>query len=144
MPDALSSAIIAFLAAVGGGLLQVWSTSLREKRNFRWNMHRENYGLYLQAIAGMGRNFTPGPVRDGYIQMSLEATAKILLQGSPEVIRWLKIIQDHGIFSTEESYLDFARLTEAMRRDVGGNTMDDFVPLARAILFENPVEDQSA
>ncbi|HEX6376407.1 MAG TPA: hypothetical protein VFZ91_11895 [Allosphingosinicella sp.] len=81
MPDALTSAVIAFLAAVGGGLLQVWSTSLCEKRNFQWNMRRENYGLYLQAVAGMGRNVTPGPVRDGYVQMPPEATAKILLQG---------------------------------------------------------------
>jgi hypothetical protein len=136
MSPVVGSALIAFFAAILGGLVQATFTSAREKRAFRWNMNRENYGLFLQAVAGMARNPIGTLGREPFIQMSIESISRILLQGSPEVIRALEIHQSHGILNSEEGFRDFARLTEAMRIDVGGTPVSNFVALVRSILFE--------
>lgn len=138
MSPTLGAAAIAFLAAMLGGLIQAGFTSLRERRSFRWNMSRENYGLFLQSVAGKAVNPIGTPERIPYEQMGIEATAKILLQGSPEVVRALNVYQAHGILDSEQGFLDFGRLTEAMRADVGGQKMTDFPALVRSILFEDP------
>jgi len=90
----------------------------------------------MGSIAGMAKNPNDGPERTKYLQMNIEAVAKILLQGSPEVVAALKVYQRHKSFSTEESYRDYALLTQAMRKDIGGKPVKDFVPAVRSILFE--------
>ena len=136
LSDPIIVALIAFLSAILGGLVQAAFTSSRERRAFRWAMNRDNYGLFMQAVARKATFPLPGPERTEATRIQIEAIARILLQGSPAVVRALDRFQAHGVLNTEEGYADFGRLVEAMRADVGGEAMPDFVPVARSTLFE--------
>lgn len=137
LPDPVVVALIAFLSAMIGGLIQAGFTSRRERRAFRWAMNRDNYGLFMQAVAQKATFPQPGLERTEATRMQIEAIARILLQGSPDVVRALDRFQAHGVLNDEGGYSDFGRLVEAMRADVGGKKMSDFVPVARSTLFES-------
>jgi hypothetical protein len=140
LSDPIIVALIAFLSAILGGLIQAGLTSARERRAFRWATNRDNYVLFMQAVARKATFRLDGPERTEATRMQIEATARILLQGSPTVVRALDHFQGHGVLNTEEGYANFGRLVEAMRTDVGGETMADFVPVARSTLFERAPE----
>jgi hypothetical protein len=129
-------ALIAFVAAILGGFIQVGFNAARERRSFRWALNKESYVLFLQSVAGMAQNPPPSANRQQYVQMSIEAIGRILLQGSPAVIKALKVHQGNGTLDSSRKFEDFGRLVEAMRADVGGTTIDGFATEVRTILFE--------
>ena len=137
LPLPILVALIAFAAAIIGGVLQATLTSGRERRSFRWAQNRANYEQFLASVAGKAVNPVGSPERKVFEQMGLEATARILLQGLSRVVEALISYQTHGVFSTEESFADFRLLTEEMRYDVGGEKMKDFPAAVRSILFED-------
>jgi hypothetical protein len=130
-------ALIAFLAAILGGFIQAAFTASRERRAFRWTLNKESYVLFLQAAAGMAKNPEDSPDRTKYVQMSIEAIGRILLQGSPAVVQALKIHQSNGTLDSNRKFEDFGRLVEAMRADVGGTPINNFASEVREILFES-------
>ncbi len=138
MTDPIIVALIAFLSALVGGFVQAHLTSRREKRNFRWALNRDNYGLFMQAVARKAAYPNPCPQRVEATQTQIEAIARILLQGSPEVLQALDKFQGHGVLNSEEGYTDFGRLVGAMRADVGGSKIPQFEQVVRSTLFELP------
>ena len=133
---ALISTPVAFLAAILGGYMQSFLTYKREKKAFNREFNRDSYRLFLEGISGLAKAPAGSVERETFVRMSIEAKAKILLQGAPSVVRALEKYSQHSVLATEQSYEDFARLTEAMRLDLGGEVMTDFVPTLRSILFE--------
>jgi hypothetical protein len=145
LPDPIIAALIAFCSAVLGGALQARFTSQRERRSFRWAMNRDNYGLYMQGIAGQAFNPAHSPEHVRFTHMQVEAVAKILLQGSPRVVEALVQFRRHDVLASEEAYLDFGCLIEAMRNDVGGKPISGFPALVRSAIFvsKTPASPQS-
>lgn len=114
MTNPIAAAVIAFIAAILGGFIQAGFTSAREKRAFRWAMNKDSYGLFLQSVAGMAQNVPGTADRQKYVQMSIEAIGRILLQESPSVVAALKVHQSNGVLDSARKYEDFGRLVAAM------------------------------
>jgi hypothetical protein len=134
--DPIRVAFIALVSAMLGAVVTAAFTSWRERRAFRWAMNRDNYVLFMDAVARKATYPVGSVERMEASRVHVEATARILLQGSPDVVTALDEFQNRGVLKSEEDFLVFARLVAAMRKDVGGKSVPDFVSLARSALFE--------
>ncbi|NIJ18808.1 hypothetical protein FHS95_000477 [Sphingomonas naasensis] len=134
-PD-LISALIGFGGAILGGVVQSAFGWRQAHTQFLRDSRARDYALFAESLAAMSQASTGTPERANAIKLSIEAKAKIILNGSPAVVRALAEHSRHAVLGSEESYKDFCVLVAAMREDLGGLKGSELEPMTRAILFE--------
>ncbi|MBR0551675.1 hypothetical protein [Stakelama marina] len=136
MQAEISAAIIGFGAAILGGSLQSAVSWFQSHRQFERESRQRDYELFVEAVAQMSQAPMDSPERKVAVAKSIEGKARILLNGSLNVVRALEKQSRHAVLSDETSFEDFCALVEAMRKDVGGKSSQCFRRKARSVLFE--------
>jgi predicted Zn-dependent peptidase len=131
----VSAALIAFVAAILGGLMQAAFSYLQSGRQFVRDSRHRDYNVFVEAIAGMSQA-TGEDHRKEFIAKMIEAKSRIILKSSPSVLDALEKYSRHDVLSSEDSYRAFANLLEAMRADIGGKSVEQFTRKVKNILFE--------
>ena len=130
----LVSALIGFGGAILGGLIQSAFSWRQSHTQFVRDSRTRDYELFVEAIAGLSQA-QGAQERKPFVARSIEAKAKIILSGSPAVVRALDRHSKHDVLASEESYADFCSLIAAMRQDLGGVGSNDLRRLTRSIMF---------
>ncbi len=135
MSAEISAALIAFVAAILGGLMQAALSFLQSGRQFVRDSRHRDYNVFVEAIAGLSQA-RGDDQRKEFIAKAIEAKSRIILKSSPSVLTALQNYSRHDVLSSDESYQDFAKLLEAMRADIGGKSVEQFTDKVKSILFQ--------
>ncbi len=122
MSDTLFIAIVGFLAAVIGGVIQTWATRRFEVSRFERQNRNNAYLAYLRGIGEI--SFAQGDDRATQLAHAniAEARGRIALSGSQEVIEKMIMVFDNGADThSKKARTDLAALLLAMREDSLGS-----------------------
>jgi hypothetical protein len=122
MSDPIFIAIVGFLAAIGGGVLQVWANRNFEEIKFGRQARNEAYLAYEKGI-GLYSFAKTDEAKDTANALIAEARGRIALFGSPEVITAMaKVFRRKGDLHAEETWRDHSAMLLAMRADIDRRT----------------------
>lgn len=118
MPDGLIIALVGFVAAIVGGLIQAWGARRFEKHRFERQNRNDAYLTYLQGISELSHGALDNDAIEAALRTIAEARGRIALYGSGSVIRRMIRSFEHGeeIYSPE-ARADLAEMIAAMRTD---------------------------
>jgi hypothetical protein len=111
-------ALVGFMSAVIGGLMQAWTARLFEREKFGRQARYDAYAAYFKAVGEL--SFADSAVeRNGALAKIAEARGCITLYGSPAVISAMAAAFRHGSdLHSAEARPDHSKMIAAMRADV--------------------------
>lgn len=122
MSDTLMVAIVGFLAAVVGGMVQAWAAKRFEVLRFERQNRNQAYLTYLKGISEI--SFAQGDDRATQAARSVvaEARGRIALTGSEAVIeRMIAVFENGADLHSPKARADLSAMLVAMRQDSLGN-----------------------
>lgn len=122
MSDTLLVAIVGFVAAVMGGIIQAWTARRFEVSRFERQNRNQAYLAYLRGIGEL--SFAQGDdkaTQSAHASIA-EARGRIALSGSQIVIdRMITVFQNGADTHSPKARADLAALLLAMRKDSLGS-----------------------
>jgi hypothetical protein len=140
MSDTLLVALVGFLAAIVGGMIQAWTA--RRFETARFERHNRNQA-YLAYFKGIGEiSFAAGDDRATQVAHGniAEARSRIALTGSEQVIDAMNAVFENGADThSPKARADLANLLKAMRDDsTGGPSIAEADKLFRLAFGDGP------
>src|SRR5690242_16797487 len=95
MMDGLVVAIVGFLAAIAGGVLQAWSTRRFERERFGRQARYDAYADYFRAVGKLSFANSASATDEAHAAIA-EARGRVALYGSPNVVSAMAAAFRHG------------------------------------------------
>ena len=122
MTDPIVVAIVGFVAAIGGGVLQAWFSRNFEEVKFGRQARNEAYLTYQRGVSLFSFAQT-NEERDAANAIIAEARGRIALFGSPEVITAMaQAFRRKDDLHSDDAWHDLAAMILAMRADIDRRT----------------------
>ena len=119
MTDPFSIALVGFLSAIAGGVVQAWASRNFEREKFERQSRNDAYAAYLKGVGELSfaKDITSS---DSALSRIAEARGRVALFGSPRVVAAMaKAFRYGSDLRSDAAWPVHAEMIAAMRADVG-------------------------